>query len=217
MPFNPPPRRSSVVVGVTAAGLMLILAGCTNHQTPPGSQAAGPAGPRPAQAAAAPGHSAGAAQGGAAAAAQPKYLLPSPLTLAAVRIQPSTSEGGCPTGTVALTGMPRQCDREVGTPLTITAAKVSPVYLHRPPHRPGQQAAPAMYGFVITLPAADHAALTAVATTVINSRGYLRISIAGTTWLLPKLIKPFTAGQLEISFPSKSQTSKLQHLLDPYS
>jgi hypothetical protein len=80
---------------------------------------------------------------------------------------------------------------------------------------PGQEAGAAVHGFVITVPAADLAALTAVTTTAANAHGYLDIGVAGRTWLLPRVLRPFTSPHFEIAFPSRNQALQLQRPLVP--
>jgi hypothetical protein len=176
----------SVLASVLAAGLMLTVASCTNHITPIGPD-------------------------GAAATRQPHHLR-SPFVLEAMRIQPSTSAGGCPAGSVALSGGPGQCYRKLGSPVTITSAAVSS---HLPTPPPGQAKGPAPHGLVITVPAADLAALTEVTTTAADAHGYLSISVANRTWLLPRVLQPFTSPHFEIAFPSRNQTLQLQRMLVP--
>jgi hypothetical protein len=147
--------------------------------------------------------------GPAAATPQPRHLR-SPFVLEAMRIQPATPAGGCPAGSVALPGGPGKCYRKLGTPVTITSAAVSS---HLPAPPPGQQTP--RYGFIITVPAADQAALTAVTTTAADAHGYLSISVAGRTWLLPRVLQPFTGPDMEITFPSRNQVLQLQRLLAP--
>jgi hypothetical protein len=141
--------------------------------------------------------------------------LRSPFVLEAMRSQPSAAAGGCPAGSVALSGGPGQCYRKLGTPVTVTSAKVSSIFRDRPPPPPGQQAGPTSYGFVIVVPAADQAALTAVTTTAANAHGYLSISIGDSTWLLPRVLQPFNGPQLMITRPSRNQALQIQRLLVP--
>jgi hypothetical protein len=146
---------------------------------------------------------------GPAATPQPQHLR-SPFVLEALRIQPRTPTGGCPAGSVAFPGDPGQCYRKLGTPVTITSAAVS---AHLPAPPPGQQTPP--YGFIVTVPAADQAALTAVTTTAADAHGYLSLRVAGRTWLLARVLQPFKSPHLEITFPSRNQVLQLQHLLVP--
>jgi len=147
--------------------------------------------------------------GPAATTPQPRHLR-SPFVLEAVRIQPSSPAGGCPADSVAVSGGPGRCYRKLGRPVTITSAAVS---AHLPTPPPGQEAPP--YGFIITVPAADQAALTAVTTTAASAHGYLSISVGGRTWLLSRVLEPFTSPHLEITFPSRNQVLQLQRLLVP--
>ena len=182
----PLPRPSSVLASLLAAGLMVTVASCTSPITPLGPD-------------------------GAATMAQPHHLR-SPFVLEAMRIQPSAHAGGCPAGSVALPGGPGRCYRKLGSPVTITSAAISS---HLPAPPPGQQIGPAIYGFVITVPAADLAALTAVTRTAADAHGYLSISVTDRTWLLPRVLQPFTSPHFEITLPSRNQTLQLQRLLVP--
>ena len=181
MPIQLRPCVSSVLTSVLAAGLMLTVASCS-HITPIGPGATMP---------------------------QPRHLR-SPFVLEAMRVQPSSPAGGCPAASVALSGGPGQCYRELGTPVTITSAAVSP---HLPAPPPGQKTP--RYGFIITVPAADQAALTAVTMTAANAHGYLSISVGGRTWLLPMVLQPSTSPHFEVTFPSRNQVLQLQRLLVP--
>lgn len=60
------------------------------------------------------------------------------------------------------------------------------------------------------------AAVTAVTTAAYRSQGYLGISVAGRTWLLPKALEPIlTRGQFEIFLPSRNQVLQLHRILAP--
>ena len=180
MPYQRPRLPSALATLLAAAGSVLAVASCTGQITPLGPEAAVP-------------H---------------PHQLRSPFVLEAVRIQPPSPAGGCPAGSVALSGGPGQCYRKLGTPVTITSAAVSS---HLPTPPPGQQTPP--YGFIITVPAANQAALTAVTTTAANAHGYLSISVAGRTWLLPRVVRPFTSPHFEITFPDRNQVLQLQRML----
>ena len=187
MPLQLSPRLSSVLVSVLAAGLMLTVASCTGHLTPLGPYAA-PTMPQP-------------------------HHLRSPFVLQAMRAQPMKPAGGCPAGYVALSGAASgQCYRKTGMPVTIASAAVSAVPSSEATPSPGQ-AGPDQYdGFLITLPAADGPALTAVNTTAYKARGALAISIARRTWVLPTLGGPWASQQLGIFLP-RNQALQLQRLL----
>jgi hypothetical protein len=186
MPFQHPPRPPSVLASVlVAAGIALAVASCSNI-TP-----LGPSGPS-----------------SVAPPAAPPPPLRSPFILEAVRIQASASAGGCPSGSVALSGGPGQCYRQLGRPVTITSAYVGSVVTGTSHIPPGQ------YGFWVTLPAADLPALHALTTAAYDTQGFLDISVAGQTWLLPRVRQPFT-GPLEMVLPAKDQVLLLHRLLFP--
>ena len=186
MPLQPPPRLSCLLASVLAlAGVVLTVASCS-HLTP-----LGPAPPQPSH-------------------------LRSPFVLQAMRIQPPAPAGGCPAGFTTLSApgaTPGACYRKLGTPVTISSAAVSPVSSSQPKPPPGQEAGPAQYGFTITLPAADMPALAAVTTTAADAQGPLAISVAGETWVLPIVGRPFTSRQFLIPLPSKNQALQLQRIL----
>ena len=79
---------------------------------------------------------------------------------------------------------------------------------------PGQvMPGPPDYQIMITLPAADVAAATAVVTTAYNSRGGVDFRVAGRTSALPMVFRPFRSQQLSIALPSKNQALQLHRLL----
>lgn len=187
MPFQVPPRLSSVLASALAAGLLLTVGGCS-HITPLSPDAA--------------------------AGMPTPHHLRSPLVLQAMLVRQLTPAGGCPAGYAALAAGPGMCYRKTGTPVTITSAAVSIVTRQKPP--PGPPAAhPTAYLITITLPAADSSALTAVAATAYNAKGALAISVAGKIWDLPIQKKPFPSGmqQFEISLFSRNQALQLQRIL----
>jgi hypothetical protein len=217
MPFQPPPRPSSLLASVLAAtGLLLAGAGCSGI-TPLGPDAA-------------------------ATLPQPHHLR-SPIILEAMRNEAGAAGGGCPAGYVALPGdnssqsviagpvrsvvsagsspaptsasatLVPTCYRQVGTPVMFSSAAVSSVSLvSNPKPPPGQPAPPVQYGFTITLPAAAVPTLTAVTTTAYRAHGSLAITVAGRTWALPLVAGPFTTRDFQISLP-RSQALQLQRLL----
>ncbi len=183
MPSQPRLRPASVLASMLTAGLMLTVASCS-HLTPLGPDA------RP----------------------QPHHLR-SPITLQAMRVQNPTPAGGCPAGFTKLSapGQAPGCYRPLGAPVTITSATVSP----GPTTGPASpaNAPPTAYGLLIALPAAERAELTAVSTQAYDSQGAIGISVAGKTWALPAVRKPFTTGQFEIVVSSRNQLLQLQRLL----
>ena len=178
-----PPPRPAPVLASVLAAGLMLTAASCSHITP-----LGPAAPQPSQ-------------------------LRSPFVLQALGIQAPTPAGGCPAGSVALSGGPGQCYRELGTPVTITSAAISPVSAIPQNHPPGAAASPPAYGFMITLPASDMPALTAVTTTAADSQGYLGITVAGRTWLLPQVMQPFPSPRFQILMPGKNQVLQLQRSL----
>jgi hypothetical protein len=196
MPFQPPLRPWPVLASaLAAAGLMLTVASCTGHITPLGPQSA----TRPVAGAPRPAPQRGPAQ----FIPQMPFHLRSPFVLDAVRVQRPARAGGCPAGSAALFGDPGQCYRKLGTPLTITSAALSSASSYPPAGR---------YEFMIGLPPADQPTLKAITTTAADAHAYLSITVAGRTWLLPRVLQPFT-GPLEIAFPSRNQVSQLYRLL----
>ena len=188
MSFEFRPRPASVLAGLLAAGLMLTVAGC-GHLLPLGPYAPAPAPP--------PSH------------------LRSPLVLQAMSVQPPAPAGGCPArfSMISVPGNPGECVRPLDTPMTITSASVSSVSSFQPRTPSGQAQGPPAYQIMITLPAADVAAATAVVTTAYDSRGGVDFSVAGRTWALPMVLRPFRSQQLSIALPSKNQALQLHGLL----
>ena len=202
MPFRLPPRLSSILVSVLAAGVMLTVASCS-HLTP--------LGPDP-----------------AATMPQPHHLR-SPLILQDMLTQGLVPPpGGCPAGWVTLSGGAGACYRKTGTPVTITSAAVSPVFPFRPPTPQGQQAPPVQYGFSITVPAADVPALAAVlptapgppgspgpptASAVTSATPTPTISVAGRTWILLGYGTRFADREFDVTLPSRNQALQLQRIL----
>jgi hypothetical protein len=72
---------------------------------------------------------------------------------------------------------------------------------------------PPIYQIMITLPAADVAAATAVVTAAYDSRGGVDFSAGGRTWALPMVFRPFRSQQLSVALPSKNQALQLHRLL----
>ena len=201
MPFEPPPRPQSVLASVlaaagivlAAAGIVLAVASC-GHITPLGPD------PTP-------------------VAMPPPRHLGSPIVLQVMRSHPPTATGGCPAGWAAVSKPPRAapmpCYRPVGTPVTITSAGVSSVSKYQQTPPPGQTAQPTQYGFWVTPPAADVAAVTALIKQAYDSGGAFGISVAGKLWQAPQIFKPFPGQQLQIAFLNKNQALQLYRILVP--
>jgi hypothetical protein len=188
MPFQRPQRQSSVLVNVMAAGLMLAVGGCS-HITPLGPDST-PTMP-------------------------PQRHLGSPLIVQVMRSRPITASGKCPAGYLALSapGYAGACYRSLGTPVRITSAAISSVSTYRPP--PGQPKGPSSYGFMIAVPVADVAAVTAVIRKAYDSRAAVGISVAGKLWEAPSVDSPFSGKQLQVSLFSRNQALQLYRILVP--
>jgi hypothetical protein len=149
---------------------------------------------------------------GPAPAAQ--HHLATEIVLQIVRGQPPSSAGSCAAGSAKLPQAAAefpgsgQCYRKTGRPLTITSGAVT--YFQQP----AMNQQPANYGLVITVPAADRAALLAITTQAYHSRDPLAIIVAGKTWGVPNVAGPFT-GRFEIPAQSANQALQLQRTLVP--
>jgi len=222
MPCQPPPRPLSVLASaLTAAGVVLAVAGCS-HITP--------LGPDPAP-----------------VSLPPARDLGSPIIMQVMRSQPPTPTGECPAGSIALFGsdpnVPRvavassrpvpvgtgstatptptpttppappagvACYRPVGTPVAITSAAVSSVTTNR--NQPG----PAWYVFVVAFPTADVPALTALIRQAYDAGDAVGMSVAGKLWQAPQPRRRFNALRAEqINLLSRNQAFQLYRLLVP--
>jgi hypothetical protein len=193
MPFQPLSRPSSgLASALTAAGIVLAIASCTGHITPLGP------GPTP------------------VAMPSPRHLG-SPIILQVMRSHPGTAPGKCPAGYVALSawGSGGTCYRKLGTPVTITSAGVSSVSTFRFTPPPGNPAPPASYGFLVAVPAADVAAVTAAIRLAYDARGALTVNVDGKIWSAPQVISPFSGRQLQIALPSRNLAMQLYRILVP--
>ena len=192
MPYQRPPRLPFALASMlVTAGIALAVASCTTHLTPLG-----------------PDH--------AATMPHPRHLG-SPLILQDMRSQPPTATGRCPAGWAAVPvprgAAPMPCYRPVDRPVTLTSAAVSSVLTY--PRPPGPAKGPASYGFMVAVPAADVAAVTAAIRRAYDSRGALGVSVAGQLWEAPQITVPFPGRQLEIALLSRNQALQLHHILVP--
>ena len=188
MPSHHLPRRLSILASAVAAIALGLTAASCSHVVPLGPDTA-PTMPPPRQ-------------------------LGSPIIMQVVVGKPSSQPAGpCPAGYVALsdpaTGNTGLCYSKLGSPVTFTSAAVSSGQLD------GSTGAEAT--LMISLPAADRAALTAITTKAYRAKGYVDISVADQTWAIPEALAPLTQGQFAISLTSKNEALQLQHLLDPAS
>jgi hypothetical protein len=205
MPLEPRPRPSSVLTSVlAAAGIVLALASCSSI-TPLGptrEPAHGSVQPTP-------------------VGTMVLYRLASPIILQVMHSQSPAATGGCQAGLLQVSlppgAAPMPCFRPAGTPVTITAAAVSAVSTFRPPPPPGQPAQPTSYGFMVGVPAAQVAAVTALIKQAYDSQGALGISVGGKLWEAPQVLQPFSGQQLHIDLLSRNQAVQLYHLLVPAS
>ena len=193
MPYQRPPRLPFALASMLAtAGIALAVASCTSHLTPLG----------PDQAATMP---------------HPRHLG-SPLILQDMRSQPPTATGRCPAGWAAVPvprgAAPMPCYRPVDRPVTLTSAAVSLVSL-LPSGPPSHPARSASYGFMVAVPAADVAAVTAAIRRAYDSRDALGVSVAGQLWEATQITGPFPGRQLEIALLSRNQALQLHHILIP--
>jgi hypothetical protein len=219
MPLPCPPRPLPVLASaLAAAGVVLAVASCTGQITP--------LGPHPTP-----------------VAMPPPRHLGSPIIVQVMRSQPSTATGRCPSGWAAVSlpagGGPHTatgaapvvpkgasaspappppaasitCYRPAGTPVTITSAAVSSVFTYRPP--PGQATGPDLYGFIVAVPGADIAAVTAVIRQAHGTGSAVGISVAGKLWQAPQVFKPFPGQRLQLAFLSRNQAQQLYRILVP--
>ena len=113
---------------------------------------------------------------------------------------------------------PPLCYRPFDAPVTITSAAVSAPVVSLDLTTPGpavpSRRAP-QYGFMVTVPAGDVAAVTAIIRQAYDSRGVLDISVAGKTWSAPEVMGPFPGRQFQIVLPSMNQSLRLRRILVP--
>jgi hypothetical protein len=192
-PFHPWPRWSSVLVSVlAAAGVVLAVASCS-HVTPIGPD------------------------GTATPAMPPSRHLGSPIILQVMRSRPPTATSGCLAGWVMVPapgGAPTWCYRPVGSSTRVTSAAVSAVSLYRPPP-PGN--GPAQYTFMVNVPAADVAAVTAVIKRAYASHDEFGISAGGKTWMALQVLGPTppSGRRLQILLPTRKLAEQFHHMLVP--
>jgi len=207
-----PPRPSPVLASVLAAGGIILTAASCSHLTPLGPD---PAATPPHPVAGPP----VAVPAGPPVPVPLQHHLGSPIILQVMRGEPAAPAGGCAAGSVAVSvpqgAAPMGCYRPVGTPVMITSAAVSTVFGTSAQAPPGQRPPPAQFGFTVTVPAADAAAVTALITRAYHSRDALGISAAGKLWQAPQVLQPFPGQQLQIAVLSKNQALQLYRILIP--
>ena len=107
------------------------------------------------------------------------------------------------------------CFRPVGTPLTLTSASISPVATYRPTPPPSQPAPPVSYGFMVGVPPAQVAGVTALIKQAYDAHGALGVTVDGKLWQAAKIAQPFSGGGFQIALLSRSQALQLYRLLVP--
>jgi hypothetical protein len=220
MPFQPPRTLSVLASALTAVGVVLAAAACSNVT---------PLGPDPA-----PAGDLGSpitmqvmrAQLPAATGDCPAgsiLLLGSEPNVLRIAVHSQSAhvryvQGSRPTPAPPATpvaGPPASsagvaCYRPVGTPVTITSAAVSSVTTYR------HQTGPAWYAFVVTFPPADVPALTALIQQAYASGDAVGMSVAGKLWQAPQPRRRFNALRAEqVNLLSGNQAVQLYRLLVP--
>ena len=105
------------------------------------------------------------------------------------------------------------CYRPAGTPVTIMSASVSSVLTYRPPA--GQARGPDLYGFIVAVPSAEVAAVTAAIRQAHDTGSAVGISVAGKLWQAPMVREPFPGQRLQITLLSRDQARQLHRILVP--
>jgi hypothetical protein len=72
-----------------------------------------------------------------------------------------------------------------------------------------------LYGFIVGVPGADVAAVTAVIRQAHDSGGAVGISVAGKLWQAPMVRQPFPGQHLQITLLSRNQARQLYRMLVP--
>jgi hypothetical protein len=72
-----------------------------------------------------------------------------------------------------------------------------------------------LYGFIVAVPGADVAAVTAVIRQAHDTESAVGISVAGKLWQAPLVRQPFPGQQLQITLLSRNQAHQLYRILIP--
>jgi hypothetical protein len=72
-----------------------------------------------------------------------------------------------------------------------------------------------LYGFIVAVPGADVAAVTAVIRQAYDAGGAVGISVAGKLWQAPMVRQPFPGQHLQITLLSRNQARQLYRMLVP--
>jgi len=70
-----------------------------------------------------------------------------------------------------------------------------------------------LYGFIVAVPGADVAAVTAIIRQAHDSGSAVGISVAGKLWQAPMVFRPFPGQRLQITLLSRNQARQLHHIL----
>jgi hypothetical protein len=72
-----------------------------------------------------------------------------------------------------------------------------------------------LYEFLVAVPGADVAAVTAVIRQAYDTGSAVGISVAGKLWQAPMVFKPFPGQQFQITLLSRNQAVQLHRILVP--
>jgi preprotein translocase subunit SecD len=72
-----------------------------------------------------------------------------------------------------------------------------------------------LYGFIVAVPGADVAAVTAVIRHAYDARSAVGISVADKLWQAPQVQQPFPGQRLQITLLSRTQARELHRILIP--
>ena len=236
MPVQHPPHPLPVLASVLAAGVVLTVASCAGQITPLGPDPTPVAMP-PARHLGSPiivqvmrvqpAPATGRCPAGWAAVSLPAGGGPHTAVTAAPAAPPvpvgSTGASAPPASPASPAPPPPSapppptasvtCYRPAGTPVTITSAAVSPLLTYYPP--PGQADEPDLYGFIVAVPGADVAAVTAIIRQAHDTGSAVGISVAGRLWQAPMVFRPFPGRRLQIQLLSRNQARELHRMLVP--
>jgi hypothetical protein len=237
MPLQRPPRPKPVLASALAtAGIMLAVVGCSHitplgpdpAQLPPSRHLGSPiivqvmrvqpptaTGRCPAgwRAVSLPAGGGPRVAAGAVPVGRPRRVVPQGASASPAPPPPAASPPPPPPPPPPAAPSSITCYRPAGTPVTITSAAVSSVLTYPPP--PGQAKGPDLYGFIVAVPGADVAAVTAVIRQAYDTRSAVGISAAGKLWQAPMVFKPFPGQQFQITLLSRNQAVQLHRILVP--
>jgi hypothetical protein len=125
------------------------------------------------------------------------------IVVTAMVSEPQTPVGNCPAGyaKISVPGVDDSdlCFRQDAAPVTFTPAEVT---------NDGSL-------IIVTVPASEAEALSAVTTTAYDAAGFTSISVDGKIWQLRRAVSPLTKGQFPIQIPDKNAANELLRILVP--